>query len=99
MLKGNLVLMIHAAQVEGMLKDINEKETSQGSPDENNPSEGSFADTGNSSGGYVPDMAPEIAADPFLDADARGRDVNEQNQLIGLGMSEALPPFEMIEDL
>ncbi len=95
-----LPLILDVAQVEGLLKDINAKEPSQGSTEDIEPSDTtSHADVGFNSGGYHP-LAPGVAADPFLEADSGSQDGNHQgSQLLGLGMTEALPPFEIIEDL
>ncbi|KAJ4153345.1 hypothetical protein LMH87_009835 [Akanthomyces muscarius] len=88
------------AQVEGLLKDINAKEPSQGSTEDLEPSEGGFVDAGLESRDYL-HLAPDIGADPFLEAGSGSQDGSHQkdSQLIGLGMTEALPPFDIIEDL
>ncbi|PMB73426.1 Lactose regulatory protein LAC9 [Beauveria bassiana] len=89
------------AQVEGMLKDINGKEPSQGSTEDLEPSEGSFGNIGLDSGDHAPHLSPDFATDPFYETGSASKDGNHQqnSQLIGLGMTEALPPFEIIEDL
>lgn len=94
------VLTLHVAQVEGLLKDINAKEPSQGSTEDLEPSEGGFVDDGLDSRDY-PHFAPDIRADPFLEAgpSSQGGGHQKGSQLIGLGMTEALPPFDIIEDL
>ncbi|KAM3560269.1 hypothetical protein MY1884_003017 [Beauveria asiatica] len=89
------------AQVEGMLKDINGKEPSQGSAEDLEPSEGSFGNIDLDSGHAAPHLSPEFSTDPFCETASASKDGNPQqnSQLIGLGMTEALPPFEIIEDL
>ncbi|KAM3437366.1 hypothetical protein NHJ13734_004688 [Beauveria thailandica] len=89
------------AQVEGMLKDINGKEPSQGSAEDLEPSEGSFGNIDLDSGHGAPHLSPDFATDPFYETASASKDGNPQqnSQLIGLGMTEALPPFEIIEDL
>lgn len=94
------VLTLNVAQVEGLLKDINAKEPSQGSTEDLEPSEGGFVDAVLESRDYL-HLAPDIGADPFLEAGSGSQDGSHQkeSQLIGLGMTEALPPFDIIEDL
>ncbi|KAM3558232.1 hypothetical protein ARSEF4850_004712 [Beauveria asiatica] len=89
------------AQVEGMLKDINGKEPSQGSAEDLEPSEGSFGNIDLDSGHGAPHLSPDFSTDPFCETASASKDGNPQqnSQLIGLGMTEALPPFEIIEDL
>ncbi|KAJ3491006.1 hypothetical protein NLG97_g5676 [Lecanicillium saksenae] len=89
------------AQVEGMLKDINGKEPSQDSPEDLEPSEGSFADAGINSGEFLANVTPDGNKDPYLEerASNENRSPLKDSQLIGLGMTEALPPVEIIEDL
>lgn len=89
------------AQVEGMLKDINGKEPSQGSTEDLEPSDGGFANFSLDPTDRLPSLAPDVAANPFLEAGAGSHngDHQKESQLIGLGMTEALPPFEVMEDL
>ncbi|KAM3512799.1 hypothetical protein MY11210_003584 [Beauveria gryllotalpidicola] len=100
-LEARLVLTVEVAQVEGMLKDINGKEPSQGSTEDLEPSEGSIGNIGLDSGDYAPHLSPDFATDPFCETGSASKHVNPQqnSQLIGLGMTEALPPFDIIEDL
>ncbi|OAA58888.1 binuclear zinc transcription factor [Cordyceps fumosorosea ARSEF 2679] len=89
------------AQVEGMLKDINGREPSQGSTEDIEPSDASFANVGFDSGHHMPHLTPDLAADPFMETQSGSQDgyPPSGSQLIGLGMTEALPPFEIIEEL
>ncbi|XWX00946.1 hypothetical protein V2A60_008969 [Cordyceps javanica] len=90
-----------SSQVEGMLKDINEKEPSHGSAEDLEPLGGRFANVSLDYRDHSSHSVPDVPADSFLESGPGSQDGNNQknSQLIGLGMTEALPPFEIIEDL
>lgn len=95
------MLTCDTAQVEGMLKDINGKELGYDSAEEADSQGTLFSDLGLNPGGELPTSATDATTDSFPRPgyDSQGTDHPKESHLIGLGMSEAPPPFEVVEDL
>lgn len=85
-----------------MLKGLNDSAPSQGSAEDLDAADAATPDYHFNSTGEVPGKISGSTPETFFRASSGTRSrvsENEDAQLIGLGMSEALPPFEIIEKL
>ena len=79
-----------------MLKDISGKDPSYGSAEDLDAQESSFPDFARNSTEELPGVASNLSA---KDSSPDSGHPQNDSQLIGLGQSEALPPFEVMEEL